>query len=61
MEEERRWGTVAEAADEWQLCTKTVRRYISSGDIYAERLGPRLIRVDLNSIHGRPLSFQDIA
>lgn len=53
----RRWVTLAEAAESWRCSVKTVRRRIAAGDIYAERFGPRLVRVDLNSIQGRPLTI----
>lgn len=54
---ERRWGTLDEAAAEQRCSKKTIRRGVASGDIYAERFGPRRILVDLNSIKGRPLSI----
>ena len=46
------WGTLREAADLLSISTQTARRYISQGRIRAERVGPRLIRVDLNSLEG---------
>lgn len=52
-----RWGKLADAAEECGASEKTVRRMIARGEIYAERIGPRLIRVDLNSIQGRPLQY----
>ncbi|MDP9026435.1 MAG: helix-turn-helix domain-containing protein [Actinomycetota bacterium] len=53
------WGTVREAATLFKVSDKTIRRMISRGDIRAERIGPRLIRVDLNSLEsiGRPLQW----
>ena len=53
------WGTIVEAADRKKVSTKTIRRYISSGLIEAERIGPRLIRVNLSSLDrlGRPLQY----
>jgi excisionase family DNA binding protein len=53
------WGTQQEAADIKSLSLKTIRRYISQGLIEAERVGPRLIRVNLNSLDnlGRPLQY----
>jgi hypothetical protein len=37
----------------------TIRRYISQGLIQAERVGPRMIRVNLASLEhlGRPLQY----
>ncbi|KAA9133946.1 helix-turn-helix domain-containing protein [Microbacterium caowuchunii] len=46
------------AAAEFGIHVDTVRRLISRGDIYAERIGPRLIRVDLDSLQGRPLAYR---
>lgn len=53
----RRWGTLADLADELRCSVRTGRRMIARGDIYAERVGPRMIRVDLDSIQGRPLTI----
>ena len=52
-------GTVQEAADYLKVSTKTIRRYISQGLIEAERVGPRLIRVNLASLDnlGRSLQY----
>lgn len=47
--------TLAQAALHFQVSTKTIRRWISLGLIKAERVGPRLIRVDLESIELRPI------
>jgi excisionase family DNA binding protein len=44
------WGTIKDAADRMKVSTKTIRRYITQGLITAERVGPRLIRVDLSSL-----------
>lgn len=52
----RRWGTVEDAAAEACVSTKTLRRQIARGDVYAERISARRIRVDLNTVAGRPLS-----
>jgi hypothetical protein len=54
----RRWGTLAEAAAERHCSVKTIRRMVARGEVYAERLGPRMIRVDLNSVAGRPLTVK---
>ena len=55
----QQWVTVAESAERKQLSTKTIRRYISQGLIEAERVGPRLIRVNLASLDnlGRSLQY----
>ena len=50
-------ATIQESADYWKVSQKTVRRWISAGIIKAERIGPRLIRVDLNSLEVRPLQY----
>lgn len=52
----RRWGTIEDAAAEACVSTKTIRRQIAAGAIYAERISPRRIRVDLDSIAGRALT-----
>ena len=53
------WGTIQTAADRYQVSTKTIRRMITAGLIAAERFGPRLIRVNLNSLAavGTPLQY----
>lgn len=55
----RHWGTVAQAAESQHVSTKTIRRWIADGIIYAERIGPRRIRVDLDSLEtaGTPLQY----
>lgn len=50
-----RWATIAEAAAAFGVSTKTLRRMIDRGEAYAERIGPRLVRVDLGSIRPVPL------
>ncbi len=43
--------TIQEIADMYRVSTKTVRRWISRGDLKAERLpGNRMIRVDIANI-----------
>lgn len=39
--------SIAEAAAHYDVCTKTIRRWIADGRLIAYRTGPRLIRVDL--------------
>ena len=53
----RRWGTISDAAAEATVSQKTIRRQISAGVIYAERISARRIRVDLDSISGRALTI----
>lgn len=50
-----RWGTIADAAEAIGVHRDTIRRMIARGEVYAERIGPRLVRVDLGSIHPVPL------
>ena len=53
------WMTVAGAADEVGVSQKTIRRWITSGLVEAERMGPRLIRVKTESLSklGRSLQY----
>lgn len=44
------WGTVKEAAKRSGLHTMTIRRYIAAGRLPAQRVGVKLIRVDLNAV-----------
>ena len=55
----QQWVTIAQSAERKKLSTKTIRRYISQGLIEAERVGPRLIRVNLASLEnlGRSLQY----
>lgn len=46
----RRLISLAEAAETLGVSTKTVRRYIATGDLDAVRLGRRSIRVKTESI-----------
>jgi excisionase family DNA binding protein len=57
------WGTILEAAKLLACSDDTIRRRISDGTIVAKRFGPKLIRVDLNSLDssGRTLQYVDIA
>lgn len=57
----RRWGTIDDAAAEATCSTKTIRRLISAGVVYAERISPRRIRVDLDTVAGRPLTVKAAA
>lgn len=44
------WGTVEEAAAIRKVSPRTIRRMIAAGYIEAERFGPRLLRVNLDSV-----------
>jgi excisionase family DNA binding protein len=43
--------TMQEAAEIYGVHVKTIRRYIASGLLSAERIGPRLIRLDAEEVH----------
>jgi len=47
---ERRWQSIEGAASHYAVSQKTIRRLISSGQITGYRVGPRLIRIDLNEV-----------
>lgn len=49
--------SMTETADLLGLSERTVRRYIASGQLRAHRLGPRMIRVERESVAGllRPI------
>jgi hypothetical protein len=57
----KNWGSVPEAAERRGVSTYTMRRFIAQGLVYAERVGPKLIRVDLDSADalGTPLQYAD--
>jgi excisionase family DNA binding protein len=42
--------TIQQAADEYGLSDKTIRRWIAQGRLRAYRVGPRAIRVDKDSL-----------
>lgn len=45
-----RWGSVAEGAEHLDVHPRTIRRMIAEGRLTGYRLGPRIIRVDLNEV-----------
>ncbi len=47
-----RFASQADAGDYAGVCIRTIRRWIATGMITGYRMGPRLIRVDLNEIDG---------
>ncbi|MDZ4234795.1 MAG: helix-turn-helix domain-containing protein [Dietzia sp.] len=55
---QRRLASLPEAAEQYGVSSRTLRRYISSGRITGYRFGPRMLRVDLNELNAmlRPLA-----
>lgn len=53
----RRLESIPHAADYVGVSSKTIRRMISRGELTGYRVGPRIIRVDLNQLDGllRPI------
>lgn len=54
----RRLESLTNAAEQYGVTTKTLRRWISAGRIHGYRFGPRMLRVDLDEIDAllRPLA-----
>ena len=50
MSTKSKYATIREAAERYNISQTTVRRYIANGRITGHRLGPRLIRVDLDQV-----------
>lgn len=48
--ERRRLAALTDAADYAGVSTKTIRRRIADGSLRGYRMGPRLLRVDLNEL-----------
>lgn len=46
----RRLVSLAAAAEYADVSTRTLRRYISAGRLTGYRVGPRLLKVDLNDL-----------
>lgn len=46
----RRLAKLPAAAEQYGVCTKTLRRMISRGEIAGHRLGQRIILVDLDEL-----------
>jgi len=42
--------SLADAADYAGVCTKTIRRWVQRGVIPAYRIGPRLVRINLDDL-----------
>ncbi|MBH0099370.1 helix-turn-helix domain-containing protein [Salinibacterium sp. NSLL150] len=55
------WITIVEAAELLRCSTKTIRRMIYDGDIYAVRIGKRMIRIRASSLReiGEPMAWRD--
>lgn len=49
--------TIQQAAAQLNVSTRTIRRWIATGQIRAERVGPRLIRIPADTLAGigRPI------
>lgn len=45
-----RWRSISDTAADVGVSPKTVRRWITEQRIEARRFGPKLIRVDMNSV-----------
>lgn len=46
----RRLTSIAAAAEFADLSTRTIRRYVAEGRLVGYRVGPRLIKIDLNEL-----------
>ena len=52
----RRYASLNKAAEYWSCSTWTIRRRIANGTLTGFRLGPRMLRVDLNELDAfRPI------
>jgi excisionase family DNA binding protein len=47
----RQLASVAQVADHLGVSTKTIRRYIDAGLLRKYRVGPRLIRLDVDEVN----------
>lgn len=59
----RRLVSIAETAAYASVNPRTIRRRIADGTLNAYRLGPRLIRIDLDEVDAwlRPIPTNDVA
>lgn len=46
----RRFGSIAAGAEETDVSTQTIRRMIARGQLPAYRIGPRLMKIDLDEL-----------
>ncbi len=62
-ERRRRLVSVEDAGSYVGMSTKTIRRRLADGSLTGYRIGPRLIRVDLNELEDglRPIASADDA
>lgn len=55
--------SIAQVAEQYELSTRTIRRYIADGRLTAYRIGPRVIRLDAEQVRrqldGDPVSASD--
>ncbi len=51
--------SVQTAATHFGVSEQTIRRWAHEGRLTAERVGPRLLRVDLESLHPEPIAGSD--
>jgi len=42
--------TIAQVAEQYDVSTRTIRRYIADGRLTAYRIGPRMIRLDPDQV-----------
>lgn len=45
-----KWGSIPDAAELAGVSSPTMRRYVEQKLVVAKRVGPKLIRVDLDSV-----------
>jgi excisionase family DNA binding protein len=50
MPRRKRLASIQKGEDYSGLSSKTLRRYIAAGRIHGYRLGPKLLRIDLNEL-----------
>jgi len=53
----RRMATIATAAEQVPCSERTIRRYIADGRLKGYRVGPRMIRIDLDELDSLPRSL----
>ena len=53
--DEKEWVSVARAATAKEVTERTIRNWIAAGLIEAEKLGPHITRVNLNSLRWTPI------
>jgi excisionase family DNA binding protein len=55
--------SIAQVAEQYEVSTRTIRRYIADGRLTAYRIGPRMIRLDVDQVRrqldGDPVSATD--